>query len=135
MGEFIKKHLSFLGYEVKDLGCFIPDRCDYPNIAAEVCQDIKNKDIKGRTKMGILFCGTGIGISIAANKIRGIRCALCHDHYTAVMSRKHNNANVLSLGGRTTGKEIAKEIVETFLTTEFEGGRHETRVQKIMALE
>ena len=135
MGEFIKKHLSFLGYEVKDLGCFIPDRCDYPNKAAEVCQDIKNKDVKGRKKMGILFCGTGIGISIAANKIREIRCALCHDHYTAVMSRKHNNANVLALGGRTTGKEVAKEIVETFLTTDFEGGRHETRVQKIMALE
>lgn len=135
MKEIIKKYLLVLGYKVKDKGCFIPDRYDYPDIATEVCQDLLNEDSGGIKKIGILFCGTGIGISIAANKIKGIRCALCHDHYTAVMSRKHNNANVLALGGRTTGKEVAKEIVETFLTTNFEEGRHETRVQKIMALE
>ena len=80
---------------------------------------------------GILVCGTGIGISIAANKVEGIRCALCHDHYTATMSRKHNDANVLAIGGRTTGIEIAKEMVDIFLTEDHEGGRHSRRVNKI----
>lgn len=81
------------------------------------------------------MCGTGIGISIAANKIKGIRAALCHETYTAKMSRQHNNANILAMGGRTTGVEIAKEIVRTWMTTDFLGGRHERRVNKIMALE
>lgn len=84
---------------------------------------------------GILICGTGIGISIAANKINGIRCALVHDHYTAVLSKQHNNANVIALGGRTTGIEVAKECVTAFLSSAFEGGRHENRVSKIHALE
>ena len=80
---------------------------------------------------GILVCGTGIGISIAANKVPGIRCALCHDHYTVSMSRKHNNANVLAIGGRTTGIEIAKGMVDVFLSEKFDGGRHSRRVEKM----
>lgn len=81
------------------------------------------------------MCGTGIGISIAANKIKGIRCALCHDHYTASMARKHNDANVLSIGGRTTGIEVAKEILNTFLTEQFDGAHHVARLAKVHSLE
>ena len=83
---------------------------------------------------GIVVCGSGIGISIAANKVPGIRCALLHDHYGAVMCRRHNNANMMALGGRVTGVEVAKEIVDAFLSTGFDGGRHETRVGKIMSI-
>eukprot|EP01126_Amoeba_proteus_P040751 TRINITY_DN4364_c0_g1_i11.p1 TRINITY_DN4364_c0_g1~~TRINITY_DN4364_c0_g1_i11.p1 ORF type:complete len:110 (-),score=17.60 TRINITY_DN4364_c0_g1_i11:313-642(-) len=106
-------------------------KCDYPDVAKTLCSRIAN----GEFERGILLCGTGIGISISANKIPGIRCALCHDHYTAMMSRQHNDANVLALGGRTTGEEVAKEIVDTFLGTEFLGMRHATRVHKISQLE
>ena len=109
-------------------------RCDYPDISADVCQTLLSAP-EDANALGILVCGTGIGISIAANKVRGIRCALCHDHYSALMCRKHNNANVIALGGRTTGEEVAKEIVETFLQTAFEGGRHAERVGKIMTQE
>ena len=103
---------------------------DYPDFAFDIC----HKVLKNHT-LGILVCGSGIGMSIAANKVKGIRAALCHETYTAKMSRQHNNANILAMGGRTTGPEIAKEIVRTWMTTEFEGGRHERRVNKIMALE
>ena len=91
-------------------------------------------DSSNTLQRGIVVCGSGIGISIAANKVPGVRCALLHDHYGAVMCRKHNNANMIALGGRTTGVEIAKEIVDAFLSTEFEGGRHEGRVGKIMSI-
>lgn len=122
---------EFSDVEVEDMGTFGKESVDYPDIAEKVCTPVA----KGEADRGIVLCGTGIGISIAANKVKGIRAALCHETYTAKMSRQHNNANVLAMGGRTTGPEIAKEIVRTWMTTEFEGGRHERRVNKIMALE
>eukprot|EP00397_Hematodinium_sp_SG-2012_P066514 GEMP01099976.1.p1 GENE.GEMP01099976.1~~GEMP01099976.1.p1 ORF type:complete len:160 (+),score=32.06 GEMP01099976.1:42-482(+) len=128
--EILKAHLTEKNIQVEDVGTFSADRVDYPDIAATLCAKVKEHGTKG-----ILLCGTGIGISIAANKINGIRCALCHDQYTAKMCRNHNDANVLSLGGRTTGDEVAKDIVDTFLNTPFEGGRHADRVGKIMNLE
>lgn len=122
---------EFSDVEVEDMGAFGKESVDYPDIAEKVCTPVA----KGEADRGIVLCGTGIGISIAANKVKGIRAALCHETYTAKMSRQHNNANILAMGGRTTGPEIAKEIVRTWMTTEFEGGRHERRVNKIMALE
>lgn len=121
---------EFKNYEVKDMGIFTKESVDYPDIAKLVCDEVLKNDAKG-----ILLCGTGIGISIAANKIKGIRCALCHETYTAKMARMHNDANVLAMGGRTTGIEIACEILRTYLNTEFAGDRHKRRVDKIMALE
>jgi len=113
------------------VGTFGTDSVDYPDIAEKVCGDV----VSGKADRGIVLCGTGIGISIASNKIKGIRCALCNDVYSAKMSRQHNNANVLAMGGRVLGFGPAGEIVRAFVTTEFEGGRHERRVNKIMALE
>lgn len=117
--------------EVKDIGTFGAESVDYPDIAEKVCADVTSN----KADRGIVLCGTGLGISIAANKIKGIRCALCHDVYSAKMSREHNNANVLAMGGRVIGFGLAGEIVRAWLSTEFAGGRHERRVNKIMALE
>ena len=122
---------EFDNIEVKDVGTFGTDSVDYPDIAEKVCADIVN----GEADRGIVLCGTGLGISIASNKIKGVRCALCGDVYSARMSREHNNANVLAMGGRVTGFGPAGEIVRVWITTEFAGGRHERRVNKIMALE
>ena len=128
----VKKVLSeFDGVEVKDVGTFGTESVDYPDIAEKVCADV----VSGAADRGIVLCGTGIGISIAANKIHGIRCALCNDVYSAKKSREHNNANVLAMGGRVLGFGVASEIVRAWMTTDFEGGRHERRVNKIMALE
>ena len=131
--ETVKKVLKeeFPDVEVTDVGTNSGESVDYPDIAQKVCMPVA----EGKYDRGIVLCGTGIGISIAANKIKGIRAALCHETYTAKMSRQHNNANVLAMGGRTTGPEIAAEIVRTWMSTEFLGGRHERRVNKIMALE
>ena len=130
--EEVKKILSeFDSVEFKDVGTFGTDSVDYPDIAEKVCADV----ISGESERGIVLCGTGLGISIAANKIKGIRCALCHDVFSAKMSRAHNNANVLALGGRVIGYGPAGEIVRAWITTDFEGGRHSRRVNKIMALE
>ena len=130
--EEVKKVLAeFEGVEVKDVGTFGTDSVDYPDIAEQVCADV----VSGAADRGIVLCGTGLGISIAANKIKGIRCALCSDVYSAKMSREHNNANVLAMGGRVTGFGPAGEIVRAWMTTDFAGGRHERRVNKIMALE
>ena len=130
--EKVKKVLAeFEGVEVKDIGTFGAEPVDYPEIAEKVCADV----ISGEAERGIVLCGTGVGISIAANKIKGIRCALCHDVFSAKMSREHNNANVLAMGGRVIGYGPAGEIVRAWFTTEFAGGRHERRVNKIMALE
>ncbi len=130
--EEVKKVLAeFDGVEVKDVGTFGKESVDYPDIAEKVCADV----VSGESERGIVLCGTGLGISIAANKIKGIRCALCNDVYSAKKSREHNNANVLAMGGRVLGFGPAGEIVRAWLTTEFEGGRHERRVNKIMALE
>ncbi len=117
--------------EVVDVGVNTPDSVDYPDIAEKICQEITS----GRVERGIALCGTGIGISIACNKIAGIRAALCHNSYTAKMSRQHNDANVLALGGRDIGPETAKDIVDSWLQEKFLGGRHNRRLAKITALE
>eukprot|EP00003_Mantamonas_plastica_P030585 TRINITY_DN7659_c0_g1_i1.p1 TRINITY_DN7659_c0_g1~~TRINITY_DN7659_c0_g1_i1.p1 ORF type:complete len:200 (+),score=46.30 TRINITY_DN7659_c0_g1_i1:20-619(+) len=125
--EFLQEQ----GWDVTDVGTDNGERCDYPDIAQKVGLEV----VAGSFPCGILLCGTGIGISIAANKIQGIRCALAHDHYSASLCRKHNDANILALGGRTTGPEVAKEIVMTYLETEFEGGRHAKRLAKMTSIE
>ncbi|WP_315003777.1 ribose 5-phosphate isomerase B [uncultured Selenomonas sp.] len=122
---------EFEDVRVTDVGTFGTEPVDYPDIAEKVCADV----VSGKADRGIVLCGTGIGISIAANKIDGIRAALCGDVYSAIMSRKHNDANVLAMGGRVTGLGPAGEIVRAWVCTEFEGGRHARRVDKIMALE
>lgn len=120
------------GYHVEDFGCFSRESVDYPDIAREVAEAVA----AGRLQRGILVCGTGIGMSIVANKIRGIRAAACSEPYSAIMSRRHNNANVLTVGGRVVGVGLALEIAKAFLQTEFEfGSRHEKRVEKIDAIE
>lgn len=129
--EEVKAVLKEQNCEINDVGTYTQESVDYPDIAVLVCDEI----LKGNADRGIVLCGTGIGISIAANKINGIRCALCHDSFTAKMAREHNDANVLSLGGRVIGIGPAGEIVRAFLNTEFAGGRHARRVEKIMALE
>ena len=116
------------GFAFKDFGCYDGDAIDYPDVAKPVTKEI----LDGTIDKGILICGTGIGISIAANRVKGIRCALCSDHFSAVATREHNDANVLALGGRTTGPEVAKDIVLAFLTTEFSNDeRHKRRISKI----
>ena len=122
---------EFEDVRVTDVGTFGTESVDYPDIAEKVCADV----VSGKADRGIVLCGTGIGISIAANKIDGIRAALCGDVYSAIMSRKHNDANVLAMGGRVTGIGPAGEIVRAWVCTEVEGGRHARRVDKIMALE
>ena len=119
-------------YDVTDIGTHVNTSVDYPDIAQEV-----GKQVAGNQEdlTGILVCGSGIGVSIAANKIKGIRAALCHDAYTARMARQHNNANVLCLGERVTGSEVAKDAVMVFLKSGFEGGRHANRVDLITKLE
>lgn len=130
--EEVKMVLKEFGnIEVTDVGTFGTDSVDYPDIAEKVCADVA----RGTSDRGIVLCGTGIGISIAANKIKGIRCALCNDVYSAKMSREHNDANVLALGGRVVGFGPAGEIVRAWVQGEFAGGRHARRVNKIMALE
>jgi len=134
-GFFLKKEivefLSQEGHEATDFGCREPISCDYADYAVIACQAV----LDGSFDCAVLVCGTGIGMSMAANKIKGIRAALCSDCYTAMYTRKHNDANVLCLGGRVTGDGLALEIVRLFLNTEFEGGRHQTRIDKIAALE
>lgn len=127
----IIKYLKEQGIELFDFGTYTEDSCDYPDIAEKVSKAVAN----GEYEKGILICGTGIGISIAANKVDGIRAALCSDVYSAKMTRKHNDANILCLGGRVTGRELAFMICDTFLREEFEGGRHQNRIEKIHALE
>lgn len=128
---YIKKYFAENNIEYKDVGCFNEESVDYPDIAECLCKEIND----GNAERGILICGTGIGISIAANKIDGIRAAVCTDEYCAKMCRHHNDANVLCLGGRVVGRELAVSIVETYLKEEFDGGRHQMRINKIHALE
>lgn len=127
MVEYIKS----LGNEVMDLGTNSADSVDYPDYAKKVCEEIQ----QGNSDLGILICGTGIGMSLAANKFEGIRAACVSDVYSAKMSRNHNNANVLCIGARVIGDEVAKLIIKTFLENEFEAGRHQRRVDKIMDIE
>lgn len=129
--EEVKKVLTEMQIEIDDVGTFGNEAVDYPDIAEKVADSVVN----GRADKGIVLCGTGIGISIAANKIKGVRAALCHDVFSAKMSREHNDANILAMGERVIGVGPACEIVKAWLTTEFTGDRHARRVNKIMALE
>jgi ribose 5-phosphate isomerase B len=129
--EFIKKYLDEQGLEYKDFGTYSEESCDYPVYAEAVGRAVAS----GEYEKGILICGTGIGISIAANKIKGIRAALCGDCYSAEFTRRHNDANILAMGARVTGTGLAMKITETFLNTPFEGGRHARRVDMITKLE
>ena len=127
----VVKYLREKGVELKEMGCMDGTSCDYPVVAKEVCAEVTSKN----AELAILICGTGIGISMAANKIKGIRAALCGDWYSAKFTRLHNDANALCMGGRVLGGGLACEIVDIFLDTEFEGGRHARRVEKVMKLE
>lgn len=129
--EEIKHHLDQKGIEYKDYGCFSADPVDYPDVAEAVALSIA----QGHCQKGILVCGTGIGMSIAANKVPGIRAALCGDVFSAKASVQHNDANILTIGQRVTGPGLAMEIVEAWLEAEFLGGRHKQRVDKITALD
>jgi len=117
-------YLKDKGVEVKDVGTFSGDSVNYPDYAAQVAEAVEKKECE----RGILLCGTGLGMSMAANRYKGIRAALCNDIFSAKMSRMHNNSNVLVLGGRVVGDILAMEIVETWMETAFEGGRHQTRL-------
>ena len=127
----IMKHLEERKLEYIDFGTYSSDSCDYPQYGAAVGRAVAD----GSCERGILICGTGIGISISANKIHGVRAALCGDCFSAEMTRRHNDANIVALGARVVGPGLALKIVDTFLDTPFEGGRHARRIEQMMALE
>ena len=129
--EELKKHLDENKIFYKDFGTFSEESCDYPIFAEKVANSV----VSGESLKGILVCGTGIGISIAANKVKGIRAALCYEPPIAAMSRTHNDANIICLGARVTDSLTAKSIIDVFLNTDFEGGRHEKRVKEIEDIE
>ena len=129
--EHIKQHLDAKGIAYKDFGTHTEESCDYPLMAVEPCRAV----VRGECTAAILICGTGIGISMTANKIKGIRAAACSDYFSAKFTRLHNDANALCLGGRVIGPGLATELVDVFLQTEFEGGRHARRVGQIAAVE
>ena len=123
----LEDYLRELGFDILDLGCAGPESVDYPDFAHEMAIALK----EGRASRGVLLCGSGIGISIAANRHAHIRAALVHDHLTAKLSRAHNDANVIVMGGRVIGIDVAKDCVKVFFNTEFEGGRHQRRIDKM----
>jgi ribose 5-phosphate isomerase B len=127
----IKQWLETQGFEVEDFGCSCEDSVDYPDYALPVAEKVA----AGEFDRGILICGTGVGMSIAANKVAGIRCALVHDSFTAKATREHNDTNVLAMGERVIGPGVALDIVKIWLETEFQGGRHARRVEKVMEIE
>ena len=129
--EVLKKHLEQRGLEYKDFGTYTKDSCDYPDFGAAAAKAVAS----GECDRGIVMCTTGIGISIAANKVKGVRCALLSDKMSARLTRQHNDTNMMALGAAVVGPMLAMEIVDTWLDTEFEGGRHQRRVDKVMALE
>lgn len=129
--EAIKSFLTENGYDFKDFGTNSNGSCDYPDYALPVAEAVAAKEFE----LGILICGTGIGIGIAANKVPGVRAALCSDTFSAHATREHNNANILTLGQRVVGQGLALDIVKTFLTTDFEGDRHQNRIDKISEIE
>ena len=130
--EDLKNHLIQNGYEVTDMGTDSQESCHYPLFADAVCAAVQN-DLSG--SYGVLVCGTGIGMSMCANKHKSIRAALCSDTFSAKMTRRHNDANVLCIGARVVGSYLAIDILDTFLENEFEGGRHQIRVEMMMELE
>jgi ribose 5-phosphate isomerase B len=119
------------GVEVVDFGTYSEESCDYPDYASKAAKAVAN----GECDRGVVVCGTGIGVSITANKVKGIRCALCHDVFSAKATRAHNDANMIAMGQRVIGEGLAVEILNAWLHTEFEGGRHIKRIEKMMALE
>lgn len=127
----IAEHLKSEGFEVEDFGIYENKSVDYPEIALKVANSIKN----GENELGILICGTGIGMSLAANKVNGIRAAACSEHFSAKYTRLHNNSNILCLGGRVIGIGTALELCDIFVNTEFEGGRHQRRIDMITEIE
>ena len=129
--ERVKAHLETRGFEVKDFGTHSKDSCDYPDFAGPAAQAVAS----GACEKGIVLCTTGIGVSITANKVRGIRCALLSDLLSARLTRQHNNTNMMAMGAGVVGENLALAIVDTWLDTEFEGGRHQRRVEKLMAYE
>ena len=129
--QAVMKYLDEKGLEYKDFGTYTEESCDYPIYGEAVAKAI----VSGECDRGIIICGTGIGISIAANKVKGIRAAVCHNEFTAQMCREHNNAQIMSMGARVLEEDMALRMVEIFLNTEFAGGRHEIRVNKMMEIE
>src|SRR5215212_6749486 len=129
--EEIKKYLEELGYSYQDFGTHSTERTDYPLFAKEVTAAVTSQ----QADLGILICGTGVGMAITANKVKGIRAVVCSEPYSALLSRQHNNTNVLTLGARVVGLEVAKMIVKAWLEAEFEGGRHASRLELISQLE
>lgn len=129
--QAVKRHLEELGHQVADFGTHTAESCDYPDYAAEAARAVAD----GRCQMGIVICTTGIGVSIAANKIHGVRCALVSDLMSARLTRQHNDANMMALGAGVVGEKLALELTDAFLAASFEGGRHARRVAKLMALE
>lgn len=129
--EAVKKHLAERGLEYRDFGTYTPDSCDYPDFGAAAARAVAS----GECDRGIVLCTTGIGISMTANKVNGIRCALLSDLMSARLCRQHNDANMMAMGAAVIGTKLALEIVDVWLDTAFEGGRHQRRVDKIMALE
>ena len=125
--SFVREYVKNKGFPIKDLGPFDDNKVDYPDFALKLCKEV----LKDKANFGILICGSGIGMSISANRHKGIFAALCYDSYTATMSRKHNNANVLCLGQRVTGKGVLVSILDAWLNSSFEGGRHQERLDKI----
>ena len=131
MKEEIRDYLTEQGHEVTDCGTYSPERCDYPVYGERVARVVK----AGEAERGVLICGTGVGISLAANKVPGIRAAVCSEPFTAKLSRQHNNSNVLCFGARVVGTGLALLIVDEWLDAEFEGGRHQRRIDQIKAIE
>ena len=129
--QAVMQFLQDNGYEYQDFGTYDTQSCDYPDVAVPVAKAVA----AGEFDRGILICGTGIGIGIAANKVAGIRAALCHDTFSAHASREHNNANIIAFGARIVGTELAKDIVRAYLDAEFQGGRHQTRIDMIHEIE
>ena len=129
--EKVKQHLDQLGYDYKDFGTYSEESCDYPDFAGPAAQAVAS----GECGCGIVMCTTGIGVSITANKVKGIRCALLSDLMSARLTRQHNNTNMMALGAGVVGEKLALEIIDTWLDTEFEGGRHQRRIDKMMAYE
>ena len=129
--EELKAHLEAKGVPCRDFGCHSEDSCDYPEFAQQAARAVA----EGTCTFGVVVCTTGIGVSICANKVDGVRCALCHESWTAQMTRRHNDSNMLALGAGVTGPKLALEILDVFLATEFEGGRHQRRVDQMMAIE
>lgn len=125
------KNMEGQGYEVVDFGTYTTDSCDYPDYASEAAKAVAS----GECEKGVVVCGTGIGVSIVANKVKGIRCALVHDVFSAKATRQHNDTNMIAMGQRVIGEGLAIEILNAWLHTDYEGGRHDLRIQKMMALE